>query len=355
MKVGSLDLGNKAILAPMAEVTDAPFRQICKENGAGLTFTQMISAKGVVENAFNTLKVLAFNRDEKPIGIQFLANDADYLSKAIKEIIPLKPDLIDLNSGCSVPNVCKFGLGASLLDDPKNLGKLVRKMADASKGIPVSVKMRIGKDNQKINAIEVAKEIEANGASIIIVHGRTRANSYADQPNLDWIKKVKESVSIPVVANGSLFTPQDCLKMIEYTKCDSLLLARGALGNPFLFYRTTNLIEKGIDPGMPEIDEIKNTAIKHLKLQILDSGEEQGIKKIRKYLIWYFRFFNGITFFIEKIFKLNTEDLVIEFLNEHTSKIKNNLYPKEDLKIIEENFNNRVLFWLNTNNEIAYQ
>ncbi|MGE5402040.1 MAG: tRNA dihydrouridine synthase DusB [Ignavibacteriales bacterium] len=347
MKIGNLDLGQKAILAPMAEVSDAPFRQICREYGAGLTFTQMISAKGVIENAFSTLKVLAFNKNEKPIGIQLLGNNPEYIGKAIQEIKSLKPDVIDLNCGCSVPNVCRFGMGSSILDDPGLLAKLVRTMVDAAGDIPVSVKIRLGRDKQHISVLRNAKIIEDNGASMVTVHGRYRADSYKNEPDWSWIKKVKESVSIPVVGNGSLFHAEDCIRMIRETGCDSVFLARGALGNPFIFNRLNSILSTGNDPGRPTADEVAAAALHHFELQIKDSGQLQGIKKARKYLVWYFRFFNGISAFIDKIYSLNEVNLVEEYIKEHVNKIKNGFYPEEDFEEINKSFNERVLFWMN--------
>ncbi|MGE5680024.1 MAG: tRNA dihydrouridine synthase DusB [Bacillota bacterium] len=350
MKIGNLDLGHRAILAPMADVTDAPFRQICRENGAGLTFTQMISAKGVIENSFDTLKVLAFNRKEKPIGIQLLGRDAEYLEKAILELKGLSPDLFDLNCGCSVMNVCKYGMGAAILDEPLLLGKLVRTMVKAAGNIPVSIKIRLGRNRQKINVLENARIIEDNGASFITVHGRTRSDSYQDEPLWDWIGKVKQTVSIPVVGNGSLFQADDCIKMIDRTGCDSVFIARGALGNPFIFNRLNSILDNGTDPGLQSVEDVKRTSLHHLDLLVKDSGEEQGVKKARKYFIWYFRFFNGVTALLDKIFSLDNAAMVEEFICSHVEKIKNGSYPEEDFEKINRNFNERVLFWIvNTN------
>ncbi|MGE5432114.1 MAG: tRNA dihydrouridine synthase DusB [Syntrophomonadaceae bacterium] len=347
MNFGNLDIGKKAILAPMAEVTDAPFRQICREHGAGLTFTQMVSAKGVVENAFTTLKVLAFSKSEKPIGVQLLGNDPEYIGKAIHELKSFTPDLIDLNCGCSVPNVCRIGLGASILDNPELLERLVKVMVKAAGSIPVSVKIRAGRDRQHVTVLKNAKIIEDNGASMITVHGRYRSDSYKEEADWNWIRKVKESVSIPVVGNGSLFEPEDCLKMINETGCDSVFIARGALGNPFIFSRLNELLLTGKDPGKPSADEVASVALRHFSLLIKDSGSLQGVKKARKHLVWYFRSFNGISSFIEKIYSLDEAPLVEEYIGEHAAKIKKNVYPEEDLSKIELSFKDRVLFWMN--------
>ncbi|HEX2866226.1 MAG TPA: tRNA dihydrouridine synthase DusB [Ignavibacteriales bacterium] len=347
MKIGNLDIGKKAILAPMAEVTDAPFRQICREYGAGLTFTQMVSAKGVVENAFATLKVLAFSQSEKPIGVQLLGSDPEYIGKAIHELKSFKPDLIDLNCGCSVSHVCRLGLGAGILDKPELLGKLVRAMVSAAGSTPVSVKIRAGRDPKHVTLLENARIIEDNGASIITVHGRFRSDSYKQEADWNWIKKVKERVSIPVVGNGSLFEAEDCIKMMDETGCDTVFIARGALGNPFIFSRLNAMVSTGKDPGKPSVDEVAKAALRHLQLLIKDSGSMQGVKKARKHLVWYFRSFNGITGFIDKIYSLEEASLVEEFISEHAEKIKKDVYPEEDHSRIDQSFKDRVLFWMN--------
>ncbi|MEI7811588.1 MAG: tRNA-dihydrouridine synthase [Ignavibacteria bacterium] len=345
MKIGELDLGRRAILAPMADVTDAPFRKIAREQGAGLTFTQMISAKGIIDNVFRSLKALAFNRSEKPIGIQLLGRDESYIYNAIQDLKSLNPDVIDLNCGCSVQDVCKYGLGAAILDEPELLGRLVKTMVRAAGNIPVSVKIRLGRTRQKINVIENAKIIEGNGASFITVHARVRNDKYIDEPLWHWIGKVKQAVSIPVIGNGSLFSADECIRMIDETGCDSVFIARGAIGNPFIFKRLNLLMETGIDPGLPHIDEVKKVALKHLHLLKLDSGEEMGVRKAYKNLIWYFRFYNGISQFIEDIFSFNDLKALEEFIEAHCERIKNNLYSEEDLGKITQDFNNRVLFW----------
>lgn len=351
MKVGKLNLSSKAIVAPMAEVTDAPFRQICREYGAGLTFTQMVSAKGIVDNSFDSLKVLAFNRSEKPIGVQLLANDPEYVQKAITELKSLNPDLIDLNCGCSVAAVCRYDLGAAILDNPVLLGELVKSMKDSAGDIPVSVKIRLGRDKNNINVVKNAEIVEKNGASQVIVHARVRSDSYAVKSAWRWIGDVKKAVSIPVIGNGSLFEPSDCINMINETGCDGVLLARGILGNPFVFRRFNSIIDTGTDPGFPDVDDFKSAALHHLDLIRKDSGDLNGPKKARKYLVWYFRFFNGIYEFVNGIYNVDSFPLMEEFINEHVEKIKNHFYPEENLEKIKNSFNERVLFWMNTVNK----
>jgi len=351
MKVGKLNLSSKALVAPMAEVTDAPFRQICREFGAGLTFTQMVSAKGIVVNSFDSLKALAFSRSEKPIGVQLLANNPDYIQKAIQELKPLKPDLIDLNCGCSVAAVTRHELGASILDNPVLLGTLVKAMKDSAEEIPISVKIRLGKDKNNLSILKNTEIIEKNGASLVFIHARTRSDSYAVNPDWQWIKKVKENLSIPVIGNGSLFEPSDCINLLNETGCDAVLLARGILGNPFVFRRLNSIIDTGRDPGFPDVDEVKKTALHHMNLIRRDSGDINGPKKARKHLIWYFRFFNGVYEFIKGIFSVDSFPLMEEFINEHVEKIKNNSYPEANFENIKKSFNERVLFWINENKQ----
>lgn len=346
MKIGSLDIGSKLFLAPMAEITDSSFRKICKEHGAGFTFTQMVSAAGIIKNDFETLRNLSFHKSEKPIGIQILGKDPDIIADAVKEISKLKPDLIDLNSGCPVSKVTSYLMGAALLDDPKTLGKIVDSMVKSSNGIPISVKVRLGKNYKKINVIEVAKAIEDNGGSLIFIHARTREEKYDEMPHWEWIKYVKEKVNIPVIGNGSLFQPDDVKKMLYETKCDSAMIARGAIGNPFIFERYNSLVEKGYDPGEPTIDEVKNVLLKHVCFMEEEHGEIKCIDKVKKNIIWYFMKYPGIEYLIQHTFSLQNLSSLKSIINEHAEKIKNNYYMPDHNLNLHSKFKKRILFWL---------
>jgi len=346
MKVGNLDIGSKLFLAPMAEVTDSSFRKICKEHQAGITFTQMVSADGVVKNNFETLRHFSFSRSEKPIGVQILGNDPDILFEAVKEISKMKPDLIDLNCGCPADKVCSKKMGAALLDDPKSLGNLVRKMVDGSNGVPISIKLRLGKDKSSINILENAKVVEDNGGSLIFVHARTRSDKYDTNADWTWLKKVKEVVNIPVVGNGSMFTPHDVKEMIDSTGCDSAMIARGALGNPFIFSRFNVLTEKGIDPGEPDAFVVRETLIKHIKNLEEEFGELLALDKAKKHSVWYFKNYTGINSLLEKIFKVKKLDSLRELIFDHAEKImegSREIHMKEE---IHTKFQKKVLFWL---------
>ena len=346
MKVGSLDIGNKLFLAPMAEVTDSSFRKICKDHGAGITFTQMVSAEGVIRNNFETLRHYSFSRSEKPIGVQILGNNPGILHEAAKEISKQKPDLIDLNSGCPADKVCANNMGAALLDDTHTLGKLIRKMVDGAGGVPISVKIRLGKDKSHINVLETAKAAEDNGASLIFVHARTRAERYSNQADWSWIKKVKESVGIPVVGNGSMFNPQDIKNMIDQTGCDSAMIARGALGNPFIFSRFNKIIETGSDPGEPDVFTVKNILLQHINNLENEFGELLALDKAKKHTIWYFKHFHGMNSLLNSVFAVKSLDTLRLLIDEHSEKVADGSVDDNEGLSIDEKFQKRVLFWL---------
>ena len=351
MKVGKIDINEKLFVAPMADVSDHPFRMIAKEFGAGLTFTQMVSAKGVIENDFGTLRRLVFSRNEQPVGVQILGNNPQILKNAVKELLKLSPDLIDLNCGCPVSKVTKHDMGASLLDDPKQIGVLVKSMVEGANGTPISIKIRLGKDKKNINVLDNAKAAEDNGASLLIVHTRTKVGRYSEQPDWEWLGKIKEKISIPVVGNGSVFEPEDAVRMKKETGCDSVMIARGALGNPFFFERYNSIIENGIDPGEPGVEKVRETAIRHTKLIVRDFGELNALDRIKKNIVWYYRKFNGISVLLDTIFSFTSSDSIIDFINEHSEKINNNFYPEEDLKSVHKKFENKVLLWLSEEKE----
>ena len=347
MKLGNLELKHGLVVAPMADVSDAPFRKIAKENGAELTYTPMVSAKGIIDNEFHALRIFAFARDEKPIGVQLLGNNPEYLAGAVQELKRYKPDVIDINCGCPVEKVTKHNFGAQLLDDPILMGKLVEAMVDAAGDIPITVKLRLGKSDGKINILETARVAEESGASAIIVHARTRNTKYKDDPSWDWLVKVKEQAKIPVIGNGSLFTPQDVKEMVERTKVDGVMIARGALGNPFIFNRYRELIENGSDSGEPSLEEIERMAIKHSRLIAREYPEAVATIKARKNILWYFKHLDGIYEFASIIMRTKSVEGEIKMIHEHVEKLKRNFYPKDDRELIDQKFKERVLFWLN--------
>lgn len=345
MKIGELDLGNKLILAPMAEITDKAFRKIAKDFGAGLTFTQMVSADGVVRNNFETLRYLSFSKQEKPIGVQILGNDPEIIGDAVTEIEKFHPDVIDINSGCSVSKVTRHCFGASLLENPQLLARIVFKMKLSARRTPISVKLRLGKDRNHINILENAKIAQDNGADYVVIHCRTSADKYDVNAQWEWIRKVKEKLMIPVVANGSIFTPYDILEVKKNFSADGVMIARGAIGNPFIFSRYSSLANYGYDPGEPDIDTIHKTVIKHCNYIREDYAEEIGIQKIKKYIIWYFKNLDGINLLIDKIFSFTNFSELLEYLEEHVYNIKNQKYKFLEKLDVQRLFNEKIKFW----------
>lgn len=345
MSIESLQIHKKLFLAPMAEVSYEPLRRVSRDHGAGCTFTQMVSADGVLKNNLDTLRFLVFNKKEKPIGVQLLGNKPELIGDAVGEIAGYKPDIIDLNCGCSVAKVCNMKMGCGLMSNPVLIGKIVRRMVDAAGNIPVSIKIRLGPGRNTINCNEVAQIAQDNGASLVFVHARTKDDSYKTPPKWEYLKELKKSVSIPVVGNGSVFTAEDVVKIKEQTGIDSVMIARGALGNPFIFSRYRSIIENGFDPGEPDITEVKKSIDSHIKYSLDCFGEREGVLRARKHIIWYLRKFNGITSLIDRIFTISDKTLMDEFLNEHVDKIIKNTHPEDDINLINQKFTDRVIFW----------
>ncbi|MGK9476456.1 tRNA dihydrouridine synthase [Melioribacter sp. OK-6-Me] len=348
MEIGNLDLGNRLFLAPMAEITDSPFRRIARKHGAGIVFTQMVSALGVVEGDFNTLRYLAFDRAEKPIGVQILGNDPSIVGEAVKEIVRYKPDIIDLNCGCPVDKVTSCNMGAQLLKDPKRIGKLIDSMTKNSNGIPVSVKIRLGYDDRNIDILDIVRAVENNGASYITVHARTKKQRYDSEVDWGWIRKIRESTNLKVIGNGSLFSPNDIKKMMEITGCYSAMIARGALGNPFIFERYNKLSSEGFDPGHPDITTAVSVLKEHLKLLENEYGPVNALDKGKRQILWYFRFYPELELILKKVFSVLIYDELYEVVDQHAEHIKKTGVDSFINSEIDHRFRKKVLYWLET-------
>ena len=316
-----MDFKNKIILAPMAGITDYAFREISRQYGADYCVSEMISAKAVHYKDEKTATLAHIRETDTPIGIQIFGSEPDIMAECAYLVSTasythakssIVPDVIDINMGCPVKKIVSNGEGSALLKNPRLCGEIVKKCVEASR-VPVTVKIRAGFDKNSINAAEVAKICEANGASAIAIHGRTREQMYEPYADWDIIKAVKNSVSIPVIGNGDIFKAQDALRMLDYTGVDSVMIGRGALGNPFIFEEVKSLMSnKSYTP--PTVAQKIATVKQQIELMISDKGEQIAICESRKHIAWYIKGLRGCTDIKVEVNKATTFDELNEIL-----------------------------------------
>lgn len=286
LKIGNVTLDNPLILAPMAGVTDLPFRLLCKEQGAGLLCMEMVSAKAILYKNKNTETLMAIDPRETPVSLQLFGSDPDIMSEIAKQIEERPFSILDINMGCPVPKIVNNGEGSALMRNPQLIRQIVTKVVKAVDK-PVTVKIRKGFDEEHVNAVEIAKIIEDCGAAAVAVHGRTREQYYSGKADWEIIRKVKEAVSIPVIGNGDVDSPQKAEQLMLETGCDGIMIGRGAQGNPWIFSRTASYLKNGIDPGKPDIEQIKRMILRHAKRSLECKGNFTGIREMRKHVAWY--------------------------------------------------------------------
>ncbi len=284
--IGNRTLDNNLILAPMAGVTDLPFRLLCREQGAGLLCMEMVSAKAILYNNRNTKTLLTTDPQENPVSLQLFGSDPDIISEAAKRIEELPFDILDINMGCPVPKVVKNGDGSALMKQPELAGKIIEKTVRAVRK-PVTVKLRKGFDDAHVNAAEMAHIAQESGAAAVAVHGRTREQYYSGKADWDIIRQVKEAVSIPVIGNGDIRTAEDVAAMHRQTGCDGFMIARGAEGNPWIFAQILHFFRTGEVLPRPSFAEVTETLLRHAAMQIRWKGEYTGIREIRRHAAWY--------------------------------------------------------------------
>ena len=286
LQIGSVTLPNNLILAPMAGVTDLPFRLLCKEQGAGLLCMEMVSAKAILYKNKNTEALLNIDPRENPVSLQLFGSDPDIMAQIAHQIEDRPFDILDINMGCPVPKVVNNGEGSALMKDPILAGKIIEKVVKAIQK-PVTVKIRKGFDEEHVNAPYLAHIAEESGAAAVAVHGRTRQQYYSGKADWDIIRQVKESVSIPVIGNGDLLSAEDVIAMEEQTGCDGFMIARGAQGNPWIFHQILHYFETGEHEKKPSLEEMAQMMLRHARMMIEYKGEYIGMHEIRKHAAWY--------------------------------------------------------------------
>ncbi len=324
-KIRDVKIDNKIVLAPMAGVCNSAFRRIIKEMGCGLLYAEMVSDKAIFYKNKKTMDLLYMTEKERPITQQIFGTDVDTFVMAAKYIEEnMKPDIIDINMGCPVPKVAlRAQAGSALLKNPTKIKEIVSAVVNAVK-VPVTVKIRSGWDNNSINAVEVAKICEEAGASAICVHARTRKQGYSGVVDLDIIKKVKESVSIPVIGNGDVKDIESAKKMLDYTKCDAIMIGRATLGNPWLIRKVKEYLDTGKKIERPTIDEKIDMCLKHINYLLEQKDEKVVVLEIRSHIIWYFKGEKNVASLKSKVFSCTKINDIILLLEEYKREMENN-------------------------------
>ena len=313
LKIGNVEIANPCVLAPMAGVTDLPFRLLCKEQGVGLLSMEMVSAKAISFHNKNTLDLMQIAEGENPIALQIFGSDPEIMAQSAAEIEERPFDILDINMGCPVPKVVNNGEGSALMKNPKLAGEIVERVSRAVKK-PVTVKIRKGFQESSVNAVEMAKILEASGAAAIAVHGRTREQYYSGKADWDIIRQVKEAVHIPVIGNGDVTSAEKAAEMRKITGCDGVMIGRGVQGNPWIFRELAEYDRTGTIPPRPTQEEIRNMMLRHARMQLEFKGEYLGIREMRKHVAWYVKGMKGAAKFRAQINQVESYEELEELL-----------------------------------------
>lgn len=323
LKIGDIEMKNRVVLAPMAGVCNPAFRLIAKEFGTGLVCAEMVSDKAILHGNKRTMEMLFVDEREKPLSLQIFGGDRESLVEAAKVVDKqTNADIIDINMGCPVPKVTKCDAGARWLLDPNKIYEMVSAVVDAVDK-PVTVKMRIGWDDEHVYAVENARMVEKAGGSAVSVHGRTREQQYTGKANWDIIRDVKQAVSIPVIGNGDVFSPEDAKRMLEHTGVDGVMIGRGALGNPWMLYRTIQYLSTGELLGDPSPREKMEVAILHMDRLIALKNEAVAVREMRKHLAWYLKGLPGGARVKDDIMEETGRDRMVSILENYINSLEN--------------------------------
>ena len=285
-KIGSVEIENPFVLAPMAGITDLPFRLLCKEQGAGLLYTEMVSAKAISYHNRNTVSLMETDPKEYPVALQLFGSEPELMGEVAKSIEDQPFDILDINMGCPVPKVVNNGEGSALLKDPALIREIIKAVSGAVRK-PVTAKMRIGFEGADVDPVEIARIMEDAGAAAIAVHGRTRQQYYSGRADWETIRRIKEAVSVPVIGNGDVDSPEKAEAMFRETGCDAVMIGRAVRGNPWIFREMNHYFATGeLLPG-PSLEELKEEILRHARMQIEKKGEYTGIREMRKHVAWY--------------------------------------------------------------------
>ena len=324
MQIGKVKLKNNVFLAPMAGVTDMAFRILCKRQGCGLTYTEMVSAKGLHYKSDNTAVLLEIAEEEKPAAAQVFGSEPDIVAEAARQAEAGGAAIIDINMGCPTPKIVRNGDGSALMKSPVLVGEIVRSTVAAVE-VPVTIKIRKGWDEKSVNAVEIASIAAMEGAAAITVHGRTREQFYSGTADWNIIKRVKDAVDIPVIGNGDVITPQDAGRMIEETGCDAVMIGRGAQGNPWIFKRTAEYLRTGELLPEPDFEQRVLAIMEHMDMVTELKGEGTGVKEMRKHAAWYLKGMPGSAKVKAEIFKLTICSQVKDILSQYLDYLQKHI------------------------------